>query len=202
VNVKLHNYIASIEPKTLSQLALAIVVLLTIIALSLEAYNSYALYSDSQSNPASSKQKTVPSSKNHSTHIVQAAFFGAVNNNKLSNINLPKTKLQLTLRGAFTSINPAKASAIIEGSDKKSRHYNVGSSISNGTELRAVYDDRVVLATNQNLETLYFPSNTSPSITSSTDTQIPATSNQNISEQQRKELVKQRLEELRRRIKR
>ncbi len=73
--------------------------------------------------------------------------------------NLPTTRLQLQLRGAFTSSTPKLASAIIQGPDGESRSYKAGSKVYGQATLHEVYKDRVVLERNGQLETLFFPEN-------------------------------------------
>ena len=71
--------------------------------------------------------------------------------------DLPETKLELKLRGAFTAVDKANAGAIIEDDRKVAHHYAIGDEVPGDATLRAIYADRVVLARNGLLETLYFP---------------------------------------------
>ena len=71
--------------------------------------------------------------------------------------DLPETKLELKLRGAFTAVNHANAGAIIEDDRQVAHHYAIGEEVPGDATLRAIYADRVVLARNGLLETLYFP---------------------------------------------
>jgi len=71
--------------------------------------------------------------------------------------DLPETKLELKLRGAFTAVDNANAGAIIEDDRKVAHHYAIGDEVPGDATLRAIYADRVVLARNGLLETLYFP---------------------------------------------
>ena len=70
--------------------------------------------------------------------------------------DLPETKLELKLRGAFTAVDKANAGAIIEDDRKVAHHYAIGDEVPGDATLRAIYADRVVLARNGLLETLYF----------------------------------------------
>jgi general secretion pathway protein C len=74
-----------------------------------------------------------------------------------SNQPLPRTGLNLILRGAFTSSITANASAMIQGSDGTTHYFKVGSSVFSSARLETVHDDRIVLLRNGQLETLYFP---------------------------------------------
>ena len=67
--------------------------------------------------------------------------------------DIPKTKLNLVLRGALAGLDNKKyASAIIQ--DKL---YEVGDSLPGGVSLSEVFADHVVLNRGGQLETLYFP---------------------------------------------
>ena len=147
--------------------------------------------------------KTTTKPSYSSKDIIEGALFGQSNTTKrLSEIKLPVTKLQLILRGAFTATTPENASAIIEGSNKKAKHYNIGQTVFGQTQLKAVYSDRVILTNNGKLETLYFPktntSNTKTTVQKLANTQQTT----NVNDQQRQALIKKRLEELRNRSKR
>lgn len=91
--------------------------------------------------------------------IVERNFFGRqiVNQELLQQTNLPTTNLQVVLRGVFTSTNPRQASAIIERPDGQVRSYRVNATVFGSSRLHAVFNDRIVLSTNGELETLYFP---------------------------------------------
>ncbi|MGI9273700.1 MAG: type II secretion system protein N [Endozoicomonas sp.] len=71
---------------------------------------------------------------------------------------IPKTRLNLVLRGALASIGQSQknASAIIQGSNQD-KLYEVGDTLPGGVSLKEVHADHVVLNRNGQLETLYFP---------------------------------------------
>lgn len=148
--------------------------------------------------------KAQPQLTYNAKNIIDAALFSVALQKPLAEIKLPKTQLQLILRGAFTANDPAKASAIIEDSSTKSKHYNVGNKIFGETTLKAVYSDRVVLANNGKLETLYFPmNNNQQSLVNTVKTSSSKNaSNKTSADQKRQQLIKQRLQELRDRAKR
>lgn len=118
----------------------------------------------------------------------------------------PETALQLTLRGVFAASNPHLASAIIETADGKAQVVKVGSAIANNTVLQQVYDNRVVLAHNGAMESLFFPTQLQSSpqsgdTASGLDTQAgdgaaPAAAGELTKEQKRANILR-RLEELR-----
>jgi general secretion pathway protein C len=70
---------------------------------------------------------------------------------------LPETKLELVLRGAFAALDEANAGAIIEDDRKISQHYAVGDEVPGDATLKSVHNDRVGLVRNGIFETLYFP---------------------------------------------
>ena len=203
MNAKLLKDITAIDAKTLSRLFIILVALILTASLLPEVVDliNQSNNSHKTTKASSNRQAAQPVNHNYSGLIVEAAFFGTLKGNQLSDIKLPKTKLQLTLRGAFTAKDPNQGSAIIEGADKQAKHYKVGSTISPGTQLKAVYSDRIILTTNNNLETLYFPASDS-SVAESNNQTSNNTNKSALTEQKRQELIKQRLEELRRRVKR
>lgn len=79
----------------------------------------------------------------------------------------PTTNLRLTLMGSFMHADPARSSAIIALDGGKAKRHLVGSQLSEGVLLHAVYRDRVELKRNGRLETLAFkPRATSANSTS------------------------------------
>ena len=72
-------------------------------------------------------------------------------------IDAPETRLRLDLKGVFASTNANQALAIISSSKGKDKTYHVGDKITGGVLLHAVYEDRVILKRNGQLETLRLP---------------------------------------------
>jgi general secretion pathway protein C len=68
----------------------------------------------------------------------------------------PTTNLRLMLMGSFVHADPTRSSAIITLEGGKAKRYMVGSQLSEGVLLHAVYRDRVELKRNGRLETLAF----------------------------------------------
>lgn len=66
----------------------------------------------------------------------------------------PETRLQLKLKGVFASSDPLQAFAIISDNKNQDKAYRLGSTVSGGAILHAVYADRVILKRNGRLETL------------------------------------------------
>ncbi len=74
------------------------------------------------------------------------------------NRNLPQTRLQFELKGAFTNTDTDEASALIAGSKgKPSKRYRVGDTLPGGAKLHSVSADSVTLDRGGNLEVLSFP---------------------------------------------
>ncbi|MBT8139033.1 MAG: hypothetical protein KJP25_04640 [Gammaproteobacteria bacterium] len=85
-------------------------------------------------------------------------FFGLADAEPTIDVEqLPETKLELVLRGAFAANESSEAGAIIEDDRKIAHHYAIGDELPGEAQLKAIYPDRVVLARNGLLETLYFP---------------------------------------------
>ena len=72
-------------------------------------------------------------------------------------IDAPETRLRLDLKGVFASTNASEALAIISSSKGKDKTYHIGDKIIGGALLHAVYEDRVILKRNGQLETLRLP---------------------------------------------
>ncbi|MGB5325049.1 MAG: type II secretion system protein N [Pseudomonadales bacterium] len=90
--------------------------------------------------------------------ITERNFFGLAEAEPTIDVEqLPETKLELVLRGAFAANDSEAAGAIIEDDRKVANHYAIGDQLPGEATLRAIYADRVVLARNGLLETLYFP---------------------------------------------
>lgn len=71
--------------------------------------------------------------------------------------DLPKTNLQLTLRGVMAGIGKTRTSALVEGSDHKTRDYHLGDTLPGNAQLKAVFANRIVISRNGHLENLFFP---------------------------------------------
>lgn len=94
-----------------------------------------------------------------SAEISKRNFFGFADAEpEIAIDDLPETQLNLTLRGAFAGKDEKQAGAIIENNDdSKSEHYTIGEEVPGEATVKGIYADRVVLARNGLLETLYFP---------------------------------------------
>ena len=110
-----------------------------------------------------SQQATKPAQNYQARTITQSYLFGKMARDNA--LPIPETGLQLVLRGAFTSSNPALASAIIETPDGKTNSYRIEKEVYGQAKLHEVHGDRIVLSRNGELETLYFPTPSQAPIT-------------------------------------
>ncbi|WP_354009878.1 type II secretion system protein N [Endozoicomonas lisbonensis] len=87
-------------------------------------------------------------------------LFGFNNQTEARNksADIPKTKLNLILRGALADIgaNAEDSSAIIQGSNQD-KLYSPGDSLPGGVTLKEIHPDHVILSRNGQLEKLFFP---------------------------------------------
>ena len=72
-------------------------------------------------------------------------------------IDAPETRLRLDLKGVFASSDSSQALAIIASSKGQDKTYHIGDKITGGVLLHAIYEDRVILERNGQLETLRLP---------------------------------------------
>lgn len=93
---------------------------------------------------------------NYAEQIAAASLFGRAAQAG-GGASEQQTNLQLTLRGVFTASDPHHASAMLESPDGRVQIVRVGGSVAPETTLQQVFSNRVVLARNGALESLYFP---------------------------------------------
>lgn len=136
-------------PRAPSLLALLLVVLMSASL----AWQSVALQRLLHSTPATSS--AVPENRSHNTDVQSLLpLFGS---GEPSSATLaPNTSLSLTLLGSFVHADSQRSSAIIQLQGSPAKRYRVGSELSSGVFLHAVYRDRVELKRNGRLETLAF----------------------------------------------
>ncbi|MEP5979715.1 MAG: type II secretion system protein N, partial [Marinobacter alexandrii] len=128
--------------------------------------------------------------------------------------NLPETNLRLFLRGVLAADGEFPGSALIEDQKGNTEAYPVGEELPGNAKLRSVHANRVVIERGGKLENLFFPEeknrsgmtvasgNQDEPEQSAPETQIPA-SNQASSpaaDEQRREEIRRRLEQLRERL--
>jgi len=76
---------------------------------------------------------------------------------KAPTVDVPETRLQLTLRGVFASDESRSARAIIGDPKGKEEGYAVGDPLPGGAKLSEIYPDRIILERNGRFETLRLP---------------------------------------------
>ncbi|WFC64721.1 secretion protein XcpP [Pseudomonas sp. REST10] len=69
----------------------------------------------------------------------------------------PTTNLQLTLLGSFVHSDPQRSSALIQPQGEHAQRFAVGTEVSDGVRVDAIYADRVELLRNGRRESLGFP---------------------------------------------
>ena len=96
-----------------------------------------------------------------SSILLTQSLFGKTDTSRptqqlMKNVEAPKTKLQLQLKGVFTSERESESSAIVAQRGQKGEYFKIGDKLPGNAELVAVYSDRVLLKRNGRLETLSF----------------------------------------------
>lgn len=146
--------------------------LVIVVALGRQLLTAYSTYQFTPEQSVSAPQNRLASDVDYQASTIAASYlFGrlSADYSLTGQADFPATSMQLVLRGAFTSTNPERGSAIIEGPDGKTHSYRVGSRLYEQAQLRQVYADRVVLSRNGELETLHFPVNQTTSSDESND---------------------------------
>ncbi len=133
---------------------------------------------------------------------------------ELDTENLPETNLRLFLRGVLAASGEFPGSALIEDDKSKTEVYLVGDELPGNATLRSVFPNRVIIERSGKLENLYFPEEADRSGMSFTaddrmEQAEPAASSQGqttaspttpSADQERREEIRRRLEQLRERL--
>ncbi|WP_227664738.1 type II secretion system protein N [Marinobacter litoralis] len=131
--------------------------------------------------------------------------------------NLPETNLRLSLRGVLAADGEFPGSALIEDDKGNTEAYLVGKPLPGNATLRTVFPNRVIIERQGKLENLYFPeaekstgvfmagedtaqSSAAPTPQRQVQSQRQAPDPQSTSQQQRREDIRKRLEQLRQRL--
>lgn len=154
-----------------------------------------------------------------SVNLANLSLFGAASGQsapaEVDTENLPETNLRLYLRGVLAANGEFPGSALIEDDRGNTEAYLVGDELPGNATLRSVHPNRVIIARSGKLENLYFPEtedrsgmsfaaeqdasptpSDEPSTTAS-PAQAPATT---AADEQRREEIRRRLEQLRERL--
>lgn len=120
-------------------------------------YNSFQVSGSlPQSHVVASSPRTRPGVK-----LASLDLFGKAQSRQepqaIDTRNLPKTNLQLTLRGVMAGEGHARTSALVEAPDNQTQEYHLGDTLPGHAKLQAVYSNRIVISRNGHLENLFFP---------------------------------------------
>src|SRR5690554_134580 len=172
--------------------------------------------------PATSQERTGPAVPE--VGLANFALFGARSEGDGPAItdteNLPETNLRLSLRGVLAADGDFPGSALVEDDKNNTEAYLVGDELPGNAKLRTVFANRVVSERTGKLENLYFPENEDRSRFEITSTDQPKSSVQpqpvqqttprptatatatasSANDQQRREEIRQRLEQLQQRL--
>ncbi|MDX1819045.1 MAG: type II secretion system protein N [Marinobacter sp.] len=132
----------------------------------------------------------------------------------VSTENLPETNLRLFLRGVMAASGDFPGSALIEDEKSQTDVYLVGDDLPGNATLRSVFPNRVIIERSGKLENLFFPESEqqaglsiAPDEPPETSTTESPPSNQSsspvqagTSDQERREEIRRRLEQLRERL--
>jgi general secretion pathway protein C len=141
----------------LSALALGLVALVSL------GWQGYRFYQSQQYRASQTQSQTVsrPRKTEPRVDLAQLNLFGKASSREetaaVDTRNLPKTNLQLTLRGVMAGDGEGRTSALVQGPDQQTRSYHLGDSLPGNAKLKAVYPDRIVIDRNGHLENLFFP---------------------------------------------
>lgn len=213
---------------TTSRLPLLAVVLVTAAMISSLSWQGYQVWSGDKLDPvaepdgmterAASEINPVPDIR-----LASVDLFGELNpeneTKELDTENLPETNLRLFLRGALAADGEYPASALIEDSTGRTEAYVKGDELPGNATLRAIHPQRVILERGGKLENLYFPETDDRAGLSiaANDSQPVAAEQESVSQtrtggsdggstrggdpsEQRREEIRQRLDQLRERL--
>jgi type II secretory pathway component PulC len=125
---------------------------------------SWEVYRDvtslkSSSAPSAPHKAPPAKAANPTVNLSELHLFGNPGSQPVAKAqqNIPDTRLQLELKGAFTSSNTASASALVSEKGKTAKRYYVNDSLPGGAVLTQVDSDHITLSRGGNLEVLRFP---------------------------------------------
>ncbi|MGC8118870.1 type II secretion system protein N [Marinobacter sp. VGCF2001] len=205
---------------------LLLAVAATVTMLSLTGWQAYQFWLDESRSglsrsisalPADTKRtSTVPDVSLSGLEIFGSATQSAQAGNS-STENLPETNLRLSLRGVLAADGDFPGSALVEDDKGKTEAYLVGDELPGNATLRTVFANRVIIERAGKLENLYFPetedragvdvasnadlpSNASATQQAPTRRVAPQSAASATDQQQRREDIRKRLEQLRQRL--
>lgn len=168
-----------------------------------------------QSVPAAQRQQPIPATPD--VNLAEVSLFGQpgaqTEPEAADTENLPETNLQLTLRGVLAADGEQPASALVEDSRGQTEAYAIGEELPGNATLRSVHPNRVIIARAGALENLYFPelddatgvsfaandTDSEPAYEPPPSSAAPSGGGSEATEQRREE-IRQRLDQLRQRL--
>ncbi|CAN0591281.1 unnamed protein product, partial [Ectocarpus sp. 12 AP-2014] len=170
---------------------------------------------ESASSTAVADKDTTPEVKLASLDLFGVAGESATPT-ELNTENLPETNLRLFLRGVLAAEGEFPGSALIEDDKSTTEAYLVGDELPGNAKLRSVHANRVIIERGGKLENLYFPEGddrSGLSVATSNDMESPDDGSSAApsaspspgnasptSDDQRREEIRRRLEQLRERL--
>ncbi|MFO7527215.1 MAG: type II secretion system protein N [Marinobacter sp.] len=164
-------------------------------------------------------QQSLPSTRDvPAVDLATLTLFGSPNADsapaELDTENLPETNLRLFLRGVLAASGDFPGSALIEDDKSKTEVYLVGDELPGNATLRSVFPNRVIIERSGKLENLYFPEEADrsgmsftaddqarqPDTAASGSTRTTTSPTTPSADQQRREEIRRRLEQLRERL--
>ncbi len=209
---------------SIERLPVLLALLLAVAMVAATSWQGYGIYQSetSQSLDATSKsaQPAIPQRRDPpAVELASLELFGTADQEAAATPedteNLPETNLRLKLRGVLAAEGEFPGSALIEDDKSETEVFLVGDQLPGNATLRSVHSNRVIIERNGALENLYFPEERStedmtvasnaPSPAARTVSQpAPTRSTQSragsMTQQERREEVRRRLEELRNRL--
>lgn len=136
-------------------------------------------------------QLTAPARINYSAHITRKHLLGAAASNKRQVVDAPPSKLNLKLRGIYSTDDGSGAVIIADGSGKEDV-YRVNDDLPGGARLVSIQTKHVIIERNQQMEKLVLPEG--PSAFSLSETPQPSSESGGTTgaelQQLRQELIK------------
>ncbi|TNE76417.1 MAG: general secretion pathway protein GspC [Gammaproteobacteria bacterium] len=187
------------------------------------AWQGYSVWQKESQPAVSTNQNAIAANSSNTpkvptVNLASLALFGDASGVKTPAVanteNLPETNLRLYLRGVMAADGEFPGSALIEDEKRNTEAYLVGDELPGNATLRSVHPNRIIIERGGKLENLFFPEEDDPSgmTVAANDTPEPArtaspepspsprAASPSNGEQQRREEIRRRLEQLRERL--
>lgn len=166
-----------------------------------EAYRDFSSLKLTPATSAPHKEASAVKTANPKVNLSELHLFGNPGSQPVAKAqqNIPDTRLQLELKGAFTSSNTASASALVAEKGKTAKRYYVNDSLPGGAVLTQVDSDHITLSRGGNLEVLRFPKPVSSGVGSTRNVAANGSS-QNRTQQRNTPSSKSRTESIKERL--